>query len=179
MRSCVFDMASVTLLDVYTKRFFMFMKYILVLVVLLFLPFDAYGGKEDKIYTLPTKYIAKHINGTKGQKRILMIYASWCPSCVQKMPRVMDIERVKPGSVIAVSIDDNHADFARFVRKMENPPFKVILSKESEDKLRDALEAYGVERWEYIPHFVLFDENNNIVEQGSFDIDRVARFVLE
>ncbi len=157
----------------------MFMRYILAFVVLVFFPVDVYAGKGDKIYTLPAKYIVKHVNSTKGQKRVLMIYASWCPSCVKKMPRIMDIERVKSGSVIAVSIDDNHADFSRFVRKMKNPPFKIILSKDSEYKLQDSLEVYDVERWEYIPHIVLLDEDNKVVEQGSLSVDRVAQFILQ
>ena len=139
----------------------------------------AYAAKDDKIYTLPAHYIAKHVEGTKGQKRVLMIYASWCPSCRQKMPQMMDIERAKEGSVIAVSIDENHTNFARYIRKIQSPPFKIILSKDSEYVLEKALKPIGVKSWEYIPHIVLLDENNKVAGQGSYSPSEIAEFVFQ
>ncbi len=157
----------------------MIIRCFLVMMVVVFTPFDSHAGSDDKVYKLPAHYIAKHIKTTQGQKRVLMIYASWCPSCVRKMPDIMDIERVKEGSVIAVAVDRNFSHFARYIRKLDDVPFKVIVSRDDESKLADVLADFGVTRWEYIPNFVLLDENNNIVDQGSMDVGRVAQFILQ
>lgn len=158
----------------------MFRRFLFLLGFVLFsAPSPSYAkDTESKVYELPAQYIAKHVEATKGQKRVLLIYASWCPSCVQKMPGIMNLERAKPGSVIAVSVDDDYQDFARYVRKMKNPPFKVIVSKDSEDSLARQIKKFGVQPWEYIPQMILLDEDNQLVEQGSMEVEDVAQFLF-
>ncbi|MGH1456988.1 MAG: TlpA family protein disulfide reductase [Alphaproteobacteria bacterium] len=152
-------------------------RFLLAFLVFLFVPSDSYAGQGDKIYELPSSYIAKHIDATAGTRRVVMIYASWCPYCRQKMPAMMDLERAKPGSVIAISVDESGSDFARYVKKMRDPPFELILSKDSEYKLANTLGRFGILPWEGIPYFILLDENNIPVSQGNFDPDYIDGFL--
>ncbi len=150
----------------------------------LFFSSNLYAGQgsikgKHKIYHMPPYEIGKYIKNSKGQKRIIMIYASWCPTCIQKMPKIMDIERVKSGSVVAISIDENYINFSRYIKRFKYIPFKVILNNGSEYKLAQSLSPYGIKAWDGIPYIILMDENNQVKGQGNYSVDRVAEFLFE
>ncbi len=156
---------------------FMIKNLFFTFFVVLFCISDVYAGKDSKIYELPSYYIAKHIDAGKGERRVVMLYASWCPYCRQKMPAMMDIEKGNPGTVIAVSVDESGSDFARYVKQMRDPPFELILSKDSEYKLARTLKRYGAGPWDGIPHFILLDENNRMVSEGNFEPSYIEEFL--
>ncbi len=142
-----------------------------------FISFDAWA--EENIEHLKPKEIVNHIESTKGKRRIIMIYASWCPICVQKMPDIMELERSKNGSVIAVSVDENKRHLSRYIKRLKNIPFRVILNKGSEYKLAKALERFGVKEWEGVPEIILLDENNKVLGQGNYTLDYIVTFLLD
>lgn len=125
------------------------------------------AGKSDKIYELPSKYIEKHIDATKGKRRIIMIYASWCPHCRIAMPDMMRIGRKYSDSIIAISVDESGRDFARYVETLEPSPFELILSKDSDSALAYRLQKYGIKPWAGVPYYIVLDKNNKVLFQGN------------
>lgn len=155
--------------------------YSLILLVFLF-PMSVHAEettKQTKIYNLPPKMIAEYVDKTEGQKRILMIYTSWCGYCRQKMPDIMDIERSKKGSVIAVSVDDDYNQYARYAKKLSNSPFPLFLNKGSERGLKKKLSSYGVKAWNSYPTIIFLDENSKAVAQGNYTAEQAAKYVLD
>ncbi|PCJ02709.1 MAG: hypothetical protein COB14_01745 [Alphaproteobacteria bacterium] len=130
-----------------------------------------------EIHKISPHRIARDIKNIKGQKRAIVLYASWCPNCVQKMPQIIEIERAKASSIIAISIDESRQDFARYMNKLGDVPFKAIVIDGAEWKLAEELERFGVEVWEAIPHVILLDENNKTVEQGNFSPKYIEAFL--
>tara|TARA_R110002072_G_scaffold215705_1_gene372774 strand:- start:366 stop:860 length:495 start_codon:yes stop_codon:yes gene_type:complete len=129
---------------------------------------------KQKIFHVPPKNIAKYIDNTGGQKRVLMIYTSWCPYCRKKMPGLIDLENTKPGSVIAVSVDENYSDFTGFIKRYKDAPFKFILNNGSEYALVKELKQYGAKAWKGYPTIMFLDENGKVVAQGNFSIDQMS-----
>lgn len=160
------------------------MKYFFKLLVLLFFiggvqssSFAQNEGK-GKVYRLSPPDIASVIESSKGQKRVLYVFASWCPSCRKTMPDMMNLERAKTGSVLAISVDEQHVDFARYLKNLKNPPFNFILNKGNQNTLAESLAVYEVKPWTSIPQMILLDEHNKLQGQGSFDADQVAEFLF-
>ncbi len=138
-------------------------------------------AKEDsqKIYPLRPSRIADYIEFTKGERRVILIYASWCPYCRAKIPDMMKMERKKKGSVIAVSEDQNYEALSKYIKTLKDIPFKAILSNpKGSDTLEKALSQYGVRKWDGYPTIILLDEENKAVRQGNFSSNRIARFLF-
>ncbi len=135
--------------------------------------------EAGKIYDMPPYKIANIIKKTEGHKRIIMIYASWCPICVAKMPHIMDLERKKAGSVIAVSVDEKLRNLSRYIKRLKDVPFKVILNKGTEYKLHQHLKQFGVKEWEGVPEIILLDENNKVIGQGNYSMDYIEEFLFK
>lgn len=157
------------------------MKKIILSVLLLFSLSTTSYAKSDrqKIYHVPPTNIAKYIENTEGQKRVVMIYTSWCPYCRKKMPGLIDLENTKEGSIIPISVDENYSDFTGFVKRYKQAPFRFILNKGRETELADALEKYGVRPWQGYPTIVFINEANKVVGQGNFSIDQMATFLFK
>ncbi|PCI57028.1 MAG: hypothetical protein COB36_01810 [Alphaproteobacteria bacterium] len=130
-----------------------------------------------EIHRVSPYRIARDIRDIKGKKRAIVLYASWCPNCVQKMPQIIDIERARAGSIIAISVDESRQDFTRYMNKLDDVPFKAIVIDGPEWKLAKELKRFDVEVWEAIPHIILLDENNKTVEQGNFSTKYIAGFL--
>ena len=162
------------------------MKAKIFLVLLLFFEmFVFFGGqalaKEDshKIYPLRPSRIADYIEFTKGQKRALLIYASWCPYCRSKIPDLIKMEDMKEGSVIAVSEDQNYSQFSKYITSLAHIPYKVILSNpKGSNTLPKALKQFGVKAWRGYPTIVLFDEDNKVISQGTLSSDHIKSFLF-
>lgn len=155
----------------------MFLRSFIITVLLFFIILPSVAEEVREIHDLRATSIVQEIEATQGTRRVLMIYASWCPVCRQKMPYVIDIERAYPGSVIAVSIDKSYRDLERYIKQLDNLPFKIIRSKNDQDALARRLQPFGVESWEYVPNIIFLDENNRAVEQGNLHVDYVRLFL--
>lgn len=132
-----------------------------------------------KIQKLSPYKIALDIKNTKGRKRAIVLYASWCPICVQKMPDIIEIERYSNGSIIAISVEESRHDFARYMNSLEDVPFKAIIIDGPEWKLVKEFEKFGIKVWDSVPHIILMDKNNKVVEQGNLPAGRIAQFLLK
>ncbi|MGH1376349.1 MAG: TlpA family protein disulfide reductase [Alphaproteobacteria bacterium] len=143
-----------------------------------FTVYAAGNGGKTKIYTLPPEKILQYVKGKSGQKKILYIYTSWCPYCVKKMPGIMNLERTQKGSVIAISVDENYANYGRYAKKLKEPPFPLILNKGSESVLKKKLKNYVVKPWTGYPTIVFLDEDNKPVGQGNYSVDEAAAFLF-
>ena len=80
--------------------------FLISLTLLALLTGWAHAGSVEKIYTLPAEKIAGHIIKQPGRK-VVFIYATWCPYCREKIPALIELESAKPGSVYPVSIDES------------------------------------------------------------------------
>lgn len=134
--------------------------------------------KKKKPLWVPPKNIATYIKNTKGQKRVIVIYATWCPACRIKIPFLMEMEQKKPGSVIAISVDEDYRLYKRFYDQYEYVPFPLIVNKGSSWELAKALKPFGGKAWKGIPYFMLINENNKIIGQGSYRKKGIAWFLL-
>lgn len=130
-----------------------------------------------KIQKLSPYKIALDIKNTKGRKRAIVLYASWCPICVQKMPDIIEIERYSNGSIIAISVEESRHDFARYMNSLEDVPFKAIIIDGPEWKLAKEFKRFDIEVWDSIPHVILLDENNKNVEQGNLSPRDITVFL--
>jgi thiol-disulfide isomerase/thioredoxin len=161
------------------------MKYISPLCLILLAYFSlvshaALAKSDKKILHMPPSKITDFVVKTAGEKRIVMIYTSWCPICRKILPKVMDLEAVKPGSIIAISEDDDHVQFVQYIEKYKNIPFMIFLSKPTaNNKLTEMFaQKLAVKPWDGYPHFILLDAENVIVGQGNFSAEQLADFIL-
>lgn len=159
-------------------RLFLNFIYLILFVFIFSVPAEA--QKSHRILHMPPNKIADFIVSTKGDKRVVMIYTSWCPVCRQIMPKVMDLENVRPGSVIAISEDQDHPKFISYINKYKHVPFMIFLSRPTKSVTLPAMlqKKLGVKPWDGYPHFILLDGENMVVQQGNFDAEQLADFLL-
>ena len=71
-------------------------------------------GKDVKYFSLTPGKLAT-ITRAHKQKHAVFIYASWCPACRSYLPRMIDIEETKSGSVFFVSLDKDNGALRRYL----------------------------------------------------------------
>ena len=115
-----------------------------------------------------------HLNS--GQKRVLLVYASWCPHCQVIFPQLIEIERNHPGSIIAISMDNDLDRFKRFTHKFPDLPIdQLIWNKEYH--LGASLYEQNISFSGYIPFIALIDKNGKVVKQGHVSADDIKIFL--
>lgn len=155
--------------------------------VLCFVP--AFSGfalePKHKIYHMAPDKIVAYIKSTKGQKKVILQYASWCPHCRAVMPKMIQLEQFRKGSVIAISTDQDAESFIRYINEYDDIPFPVVLLKRGRgdglERLNQAMMEFGIVPPKGIPNMTLMDEKNRVVEQGNFkqNMDHVAEFLFD
>lgn len=112
--------------------------------------------------------------GFHGKKKLVInFWASWCGPCKTEMPVLREFyERHRKDSdkfeFLAISIDDNQRDAARFATEMKLP-FPVLLDLKSQ-----AAELYGVDS---IPALFVVNENGRVI-YAHVGFDPALEFVL-
>ena len=134
---------------------------------------------ENKVFHVPPNKLASYVLSTKGRKRVIMVWASWCPACRKKMPDYAKIEVAKPGSVIAISVDQEHRYLKKYLERSGTMPFKVIVVKRvrGEDFERALTANIGTAGIDSYPTIILLDENNKLVSQGNISTSKVKKFL--
>ena len=135
-------------------------------------------AKGKKITFYPPKKVKEYIEKSAGQKRLIYIYASWCPVCRKHLPDIIDLENIKKGSVIAVAVDEDQVAFTRFVKNLPPVSFKLIINDGAEEDLEAELASFGIESWPSYPSTVLMTADNKVFRQGYFKPDYIAKFLL-
>lgn len=143
-------------------------------------PVRAYAGSghNHMVSHFPPAITEKYVDASVGHKRMIMIYTSWCPYCQLKMPAVIKLEQIKPGSVIAISADKNYARFGSYIQSFDTIPFRVILNKGREEDLYAHLKKFGISEGHGYPNIILMDENNHVVAEGNLSMETVANYIL-
>lgn len=102
----------------------------------------------------------------------LNFWASWCPPCVKEMPHIQSLQD-KYGdkiNVVAVTVDENSADAAAFVKKagLTMPIYT--------GDLKAMASAYGLSA---IPVSIIIDKDGNILDQtvGGMDEAGLEAFI--
>lgn len=155
-------------------------KTILLILLIFFVSSEVEAKKSHKILHMPPNKIADFVVGSAGDKRIIMMYTSWCPICRKIMPKVMDIENLKPGTVIAISQDDDYPKFIQYLDQYNKVPFMIFLNKPVSTITLQSMfqEKLGAKPWEGYPHFILLDGENTIVSEGNFEAEQLADFIF-
>ena len=136
------------------------------------------AGAVDRYYHWSTDQIGEQIDRMSG-RRIVILYASWCPSCRKTLPRIMEIERAARGAVIAISIDENPADLLRYMDGFDDVPFPlIVLNERRRGDFTALLAEKGIRRENFIPFIALLDEQGRIADQGNLGIGTIQRFIL-
>jgi cytochrome c biogenesis protein CcmG/thiol:disulfide interchange protein DsbE len=114
------------------------------------------GGKDDRIRSqmigkpVPTFALPAAIPGrptvqsadfSKGEPRILNVFASWCVPCIAEAPQLMELQR-RGVPIDAIAIRDRPEDIAAFLQRWGDP-FGAIGS-DIDSRVQFALGSSGV-----------------------------------
>ncbi len=157
-----------------SKRFILlpFLMFLFCLPVLQ----HASGKASAQYYELSPQEIVDYVNKSKGRK-VIFIYASWCPHCRKAFPQLMAIEEKKSGSIFAVSVDKKKKDIINYLKKYGKLPLRPIILKGS-DK-HGVEKAFGVSPRSGVPHFILLDEDNNVVRNQNMYPADIEKYILD
>lgn len=140
-----------------------------------FVPQDGQSRKVEKYYHLKPSQIVEHIQRKAG-RRAVFIYASWCGFCRAVMPSFIAMEQSNPGSVIAISIDQDPERLISYMNQYANLPFHLIVWDRTEN-LGTQLGRLGIKPSNAIPFVALLDEKSKVVRQGHLKAADVAAFL--
>ena len=139
---------------------------ILGILVALFLPFaysDA-GNAGDGLQEKAPDFTLKDLQGrkfrlseNKGKPVLLIFGATWCPYCLEEIPRLKEIyaDYGKRGLIMVnIDIQESRDKVSRFANKYKLP-YRVLL-----DETAEVAGNYGVQG---VPTMVLLDRNGMIL----------------
>jgi thiol-disulfide isomerase/thioredoxin len=111
------------------------------------------------------KLIAAH----KGEVVLVDYWATWCPSCVEKFPHIVELAKKHNGlAVISVSLDDpDKIDSAKEFLAGQDADFEHLLSKDGGST--DSVEAFKLDKG--VPHYRLYDRAGTLVKEWGIDTD--------
>ena len=90
----------------------------------------------------------------QGKPVIMILWATWCPSCKEAMPQLEKLSRERSDvQVLAVSVDDSKDALVSYFSD-GLPHMKVFLAAD------DIGQLFNVQ---YIPHMVVFDGQGTVV----------------
>ena len=120
--------------------------------------------------------LSEILQSNAGQKRVFLVYASWCPHCQIIFPELIDIEKDYPGSVQALSMDKNTDQFEAFTKQFPDSSIDPLIWN-PEFHLGLSLEALGVSFSGFIPFVALINEDGKAVQQGHITANEIKEFL--
>ena len=115
------------------------------------------------------------LNQFRGQVVVLNFWATWCPSCNQELPSIMDMQNRLRGRgvvVLGVSIDEDGDAYHRFLRERS---VNFVTVRDPEKKVAN---MYGTSMW---PESYVIDRQGvlrrKIVGPINWDSPEVMQFL--
>lgn len=108
-----------------------------------------------------------------GQKNLLVVWASWCPHCIEELPNILEVEKeYKNINFIYVSHDETKEELEDFITLNK---YNMFILHDKEKLIRAKLDpgASG------IPSFYLLDKDGKILggNKGGLTKDEVKSFI--
>lgn len=96
---------------------------------------------------------------------VVMLYASWCPSCRAVLPEVVGLARQAPGGtqVLAFSVDSDDDALAAYLGE-NRLPFEAVRIDEGGVEAGRVLSRLGASYPGSIPYFALIDDGSVLVQ---------------
>ena len=154
----------------------MFQRFIFVSIFFVFFSVPGVSIATDTYYWLKPDKIVQYIQRGEGKRRVVFLYASWCPHCRVALPDIMDLAKKEPGSVIAISVDKKAKDLTDYMRKYSEVPFDMIVWNRSEN-LSLQLGRLGIELEKGIPFSALLDEKGRVYKQGYLSTKEISAYI--
>lgn len=153
---------------------------IVIFTLLIAFPMQGKADADKGYYLLSPERIAKVIDaGREDGRRVLFVYTSWCPYCRLALPKIIEIEKKKKGSVIAISVDKDPETLRRYLQSNHGEvPFAPIVWDRDAGALDKALSRFGIKLGRGIPFTALLDEYGYVSKQGVIDPKVSADYVL-
>jgi thiol-disulfide isomerase/thioredoxin len=150
---------------------------LLLFIMLLFTPLTSSQvlAQENYKEVNPDK-LEEILQSKKGQKSVLLVYASWCPHCQIIFPELINIEKQNPGSVQAISMNKDTNRFVRFLNQFPGSTIEPYIWNK-EYHLGISLLELGIDFSGYIPFIALIDESGNPIKQGHVTSDEIKKFL--
>jgi thiol-disulfide isomerase/thioredoxin len=97
----------------------------------------------------------------KSEKCLLVFWASWCPHCIEEMPKVNEwVKEHRETKVIAISLDDSKSEYDLAIKQLPNLSHHTDLKKWDGKAATDYF-VYGT------PTFILLDKDKKILKKAS------------
>jgi thiol-disulfide isomerase/thioredoxin len=113
----------------------------------------------------------------RGKVTLLDIWATWCPPCVEALPRLQvlhDRYAAKGFTVVGVSLDAGGANTVRPFLARRNLTYSMLLDTDGPDSARQALKI------ETLPTQVLVDASGNVIRRwtGAANNDEIEAAII-
>jgi len=108
------------------------------------------AGSGD-ILDLDADGLADYLAANRGKPTLIMLWATWCPSCKQQIPEMEQLQKTRGDqvNVIALSVDENRKALQRYLDKK---PMELTVAWGDQQIARD----HNVEA---IPTLLIFDKS--------------------
>jgi len=152
------------------------MRLLLFIVLLSVTSMSGQSVAQDDYKEVNPNDLLEILQPSTGQKRVLLVYASWCPHCQTIFPKLIDIEKDYPGSVQAISMDKDIDKFKEFTKQFPNLTIDPLIWNK-EFHLGISLGELGVNFPGFIPFIALIDQDRKTVKQGYLTVDEIKNFL--
>jgi thiol-disulfide isomerase/thioredoxin len=135
---------------------------------------------NDFEFNLPDPNGEMHSMGDfEGQILILNFWATWCPPCLEEVPKLNDLYKRyknKGVQVVGIALDKDSLDLVQPFVKENNISYRILLGNQEV--------LAGLRNFQGVPTTILFDQKGEIRKRfdGSFDeekLEEVLRLLLE
>ncbi|MDR1190593.1 MAG: TlpA family protein disulfide reductase [Verrucomicrobiales bacterium] len=101
-------------------------------------------GKPAPDFTLEDANGKKvSLSALKGKMVVLDFWATWCPPCVEGLPKIWRVMQMHPGVVFyAVNLQESNADVEKFLQMEKLAKLPVLLDKDG--KVANAYQVTGI-----------------------------------
>jgi len=124
--------------------------------------------------------LRKIITNNKGKVIYLDCWATWCGPCIAEMPnskKLMKVYKSEDVAFIFICLDSEEKNWKATLSKYSLGGQHYFLTKNQSSEFRNAFNIKG------IPHYILFDKNGNVSENGtqspSYIKDKLDKLLTE